>query len=137
MQSHVTCHWVMSKALWSQASIYPSRTIMETIAAAEACVFTHGDLRLANIHVTFEERQCHLISLLDWGMCGFYPESWEACRTTNLLSASEEWDWYMYLPACIAPLSFSCLWFINRIWDRRLHDGARLVMFDERATSAP
>ncbi|KAL4810247.1 hypothetical protein BDV18DRAFT_156616 [Aspergillus unguis] len=39
---------------------------------------------------------------IDWEYSGFYPEYYEAAKSTNCLSPFEEDDWYLFLPECLA-----------------------------------
>ena len=93
----------------------------------EPCVFTHGDLRPANIHVSFENETCHVTGLLDWEKSGFYPESWEACKITNCMSTLHEWDWFSYLPTAASPARFPEQWLRDHFWDTYLVHHAGLM----------
>lgn len=48
------------------------------------CVFTHGDVRPANIIVQKDESETwKVVAIIDWQSSGFYPEYWECIKVTN------------------------------------------------------
>lgn len=81
-------------------------------------IFTHGDVRPANIMVdrTVSE-EWKVVGIVDWERAGFYPEYWESVKLTNNLSHSEGWDWYDYLPDCLHPRRYPERWFLDKVWD--------------------
>ncbi|CAF9934667.1 MAG: hypothetical protein ALECFALPRED_006055 [Alectoria fallacina] len=81
-------------------------------------VFSHGDLRPANI-VVQSDQQCNysISGILDWEMGGFYPDYWESVKATNTMAPQEEDDWYLYLPGCASPTSYPLHWLVDRKWD--------------------
>ncbi|KAG9228581.1 hypothetical protein BJ875DRAFT_538138 [Amylocarpus encephaloides] len=68
------------------------------------CVFTHGDIRPANIKVTQNEDGSWKVSL----------------KVTNNLSTIEGSDWYLYLPKCVSPLQCLTRWLLDRVWDQHV-----------------
>lgn len=51
------------------------------------CVFTHGDIRPANIMVDKDEDGIWKVAvIIDWEASGFYPEYWECVKMTNNLT---------------------------------------------------
>lgn len=85
------------------------------------CVFTHGDIRPANIKVTQnEDGSWKVVGILDWEYSGFYPAYWESLKITNNLSTIEGSDWYLYLPKCVSPLHNPTRWLLDRIWDQHV-----------------
>jgi aminoglycoside phosphotransferase (APT) family kinase protein len=55
-------------------------------ADAMKCVFTHGDVRPANIMVHLDEDGAWKVAgVIDWERSGFYPEYWESVKVTNNL----------------------------------------------------
>ena len=81
-------------------------------------VFTHGDLRPANIVVKADQEGNYSIrSILDWERAGFYPDYWESVKATNTLSPQDEDDWYLHLPTCASPTSYPLHWLVDRGWD--------------------
>ena len=65
-------------------------------------VFTHGDLRPDNITVEMGDHdQCLITGIIDWEYSGFYPDYYEAVRSTNCLAPYDDDDWFLYLPECI------------------------------------
>ncbi|KAL9098398.1 MAG: hypothetical protein Q9163_005936 [Psora crenata] len=97
-------------------SLLPPRTTQS--------VFTHGDLRPANIMVQMDERNdCVVKGIIDWEDSGFYPDFHEATKCTNLMEAGENTDWYEYLPKCISASSFPQWWLVDRLWGRNIHLG--------------
>lgn len=84
------------------------------------CVFTHGDFRPANIIVGEEDGTWSVVGVLDWETSGFYPEYWESVKITNNLTASDNSDWYQYLPASISPQRYPDWWLVDRVWDRSM-----------------
>jgi hypothetical protein len=84
-------------------------------------LFTHGDLRPANIMVDLHSSgDWSVTGIIDWGQSGFYPDYHECTNTTNLLQSNEKSDWYHYLPPCIAPRTFPVWWLVDRLWDRNI-----------------
>lgn len=50
-------------------------------------VFTHGDLRPDNITVEVTGDHGYIVTgVIDWEYAGFYPEYYEAVKTTNCLA---------------------------------------------------
>lgn len=81
------------------------------------CVFTHGDLRPANIIVQTDDQGHYTISgVVDWECSGWYPAYWEAAKMTNCLEACETSDWYIHLPKSIGPSAFPVQWLLDRLW---------------------
>lgn len=85
----------------------------------DRCVFTHGDVHPTNIMVErrSEDGQFHLKGVIDWERSGFYPEDFECIKVTNNLATNEINDWYLYLPACIAPSTHPLRWLADARWD--------------------
>ncbi|KAH7393969.1 phosphotransferase family protein [Phaeosphaeria sp. MPI-PUGE-AT-0046c] len=53
-------------------------------------VFTHGDLRPANIIVT-ATGPVKIVAILDWEQAGWFPDYWEDCKARFTASYSGEW----------------------------------------------
>lgn len=90
---------------------------------ASSCriVFTHGDLRPDNITVEVAEDRGYIVTgLIDWEYSGFYPEYYEAAKTTNCLSPYEEDDWYLFLPDCVSPKRYAHWWLLDRVRETRV-----------------
>ncbi|KAL4778720.1 kinase-like domain-containing protein [Aspergillus varians] len=84
-------------------------------------VFTHGDLRPDNITVEMAEDHGYIVTgLIDWEYSGFYPEYYEAAKTTNCLSPYEEDDWYLFLPDCVSPKRYAHWWLLDRVRETRV-----------------
>ncbi|KAG5955936.1 hypothetical protein E4U57_002992 [Claviceps arundinis] len=86
-------------------------------------VFTHGDIRPANIMVRREDGKWTVTAIIDWEDSGFYPEYWDAIKTANLLTSREDFDWYKYIPQSISQNQFSVPWLVDRLWDRCTTNG--------------
>ncbi|KAK3175440.1 hypothetical protein K4F52_010270 [Lecanicillium sp. MT-2017a] len=85
------------------------------------CVFTHGDIRPANIMVQEKgDGGWTIAAVIDWETSGFYPEYWESIKMTNTLTATETFDWYNYLPESVSPKNYAIQWLVDRVWDRSL-----------------
>ncbi|KAG9228321.1 hypothetical protein BJ875DRAFT_250215 [Amylocarpus encephaloides] len=85
------------------------------------CVFTHGDLRPANIMVEQDSNGSYTVSgIIDWEMSGFYPEYMESMQVLHLFNRNVENDWYHYLPHCISPARHPERFLVGRIWDMSL-----------------
>ena len=85
---------------------------------APKIVFSHGDLRPANIVVKADQQGNYSISsILDWERAGFYPDYWESVKATNTMVPQEEDDWYLHLPTCASPTSYPLHWLVDREWD--------------------
>ena len=98
---------VYIRLLRSMSQSHPSRI-----------VFSHGDLRPANIVVLPDEQGNYSISgILDWEMSGFYPDYWESVKATNTMAPQEEDDWFLHLPACASPTTYPLHWLLDRKWD--------------------
>ena len=82
------------------------------------CVFTHGDLRKANIMVRLQDNgDFKVTGLIDWEMSGFYPEYFECTKVTNTMSSLATDDWYLQLPSCVSPSQYPARWLLDRLWD--------------------
>lgn len=83
-------------------------------------VMTHGDLHPRNIMVTINPRSSQeplntisgtsnlsnsrvtVTGIVDWEMCGWYPEYWEYVKALNTISIGGDFgDWWSYLPSNI------------------------------------
>ena len=83
----------------------------------EGLVFTHGDIKMANIMVrNIDDGFYTLSGIIDWETSGFYPEYFEASKLFILTMHSKE-DWFAYLPPCISPARHPVGWLVNRLWD--------------------
>ncbi|KAI1147154.1 kinase-like domain-containing protein [Nemania diffusa] len=78
-----------------------AQMVRELGSSSTKCVFTHGDLRPANI----------MVDTGHW--LGFYPEYWESVKKTNNLMPKGNWDWYKYLAASVSDQQ----WLIDRVRD--------------------
>lgn len=84
----------------------------------EPCVFTHGDLRPANIMVdTNETGDWRVTGIIDWEEAGFYPAYWESVKATRIFLANDEDDWYLMLLASISPIRNPAHWLVDRLWE--------------------
>ncbi|KAH8434553.1 uncharacterized protein LDX57_012196 [Aspergillus melleus] len=83
-------------------------------------VFTHGDIRTANIMVKQDpssKDQWYVVSgVIDWEDSGFYPLYYECTVLSRTLSLVDENDWYLYLPESVSPLKYPVWWLIDRLW---------------------
>ena len=85
---------------------------------APMIVFSHGDLRPANIVVKADQQGNYTIrGILDWERAGFYPDYWESVKATNTMAPQDEDDWYLHLPICASPTSYPLHWLVDREWD--------------------
>ncbi|PHH88080.1 hypothetical protein CDD83_8028 [Cordyceps sp. RAO-2017] len=83
------------------------------------CVFTHGDVRPANIMVDrANDGSWKVVAIIDWDASGFYPEYWECIKVTNNLTSRESFDWYKYVPKSLSPQRYPIQWLADRLWDR-------------------
>ncbi|RDA93700.1 hypothetical protein CP533_4894 [Ophiocordyceps camponoti-saundersi (nom. inval.)] len=83
------------------------------------CVFTHGDVRPANIMVDrANDGNWKVVAIIDWDSSGFYPEYWECVKVTNNLTSRETFDWYKYVPKSLSPQRYPIQWLVDRVWDR-------------------
>ncbi|KAL3426780.1 hypothetical protein PVAG01_00289 [Phlyctema vagabunda] len=90
-------------------------------ASNTECVFTHGDVRPANIMVEKDTNNGYSISgIIDWEMSGFYPEYVESIQVLHLFDRNVESDWYHYLPHCISPTRHPERFLVGRIWQMSL-----------------
>lgn len=88
-------------------------------------VFTHGDIRPANIMVDRNDQGVWKITaIIDWEATGFYPEYWEAVKATNLLVPRDHFDWYTFIPQSISANRYPIPGLIDRVWDRSVTNGA-------------
>jgi len=80
--------------------------------------FSHGDLRAENVVVQPDQHGNYFITgILDWEKSGFYPDYFECTKATSNMSSSDADDWYLYLPTCASPTTYSLQWLVDRIWD--------------------
>lgn len=92
-------------------------------APAAQVVFTHRDIRPANIMVNKDETQgWTVVAIIDWESSGFYPEYWECVKMTNNLTPRDHDDWYKFLPESLSPRRYPTAWLVDRIWDRNLEN---------------
>lgn len=88
---------------------------------AQKCVFTHGDLRPANILVQPDSHgNFEVTGIIDWEMSGFYPEDHECVKITNTLATNEIDDWFLHLRSCISPVKFPERWLSDFAWDKQV-----------------
>lgn len=88
-------------------------------AAMRGSVFTHGDVRMANIMVKRDpdNNDAYIVTgIIDWEDSGFYPAYYECTTLTTNLSVRDENDWYLYVPESISPLQFPVRWLVDRLW---------------------
>ncbi|TVY50381.1 hypothetical protein LCER1_G007878 [Lachnellula cervina] len=87
--------------------------------ASSTVVFTHGDVRTANIIVDIDQFGGYYVTgIIDWETSGFYPEYFESSKILYLFRLYNcKEDWWQYLPPCIAPAKNPERWLIDRIWD--------------------
>lgn len=86
-------------------------------------VFSHGDLRRANIIVKRDPSDNgHYIvaGIIDWEDSGFYPAYYECTTMTSCLSLVDDDDWFLYLPPSISPASFPVRFLVHRLWSIHL-----------------
>ncbi len=96
------------------------RDLLSTGAPAEV-VFTHGDIRPANVMVEQNEKgEWKVVAIIDWEGSGFYPEYWECVKMTNNLMPSDRDDWYHYVPESLSPQRYPVHWLVDRVWDPSL-----------------
>jgi thiamine kinase-like enzyme len=104
--------------------------------APEGSVFTHGDVRPANITVKPDENGRFVVSgIIDWETSGFYPDYFESAQMLYLFDRNAENDWYQYVPPCIAPARHPERFLVARVWDHDL--GFSAVVREKYFTSAP
>jgi len=88
----------------------------------EDCVFTHGDVRMANIIVKADDDNNYVVSgIIDWEDSGFYPEYFESTKLLFTFTMHTETDWYAYLPASISPARHPVRWLVNRLWEHTIN----------------
>lgn len=86
--------------------------------AEEGSVFTHGDVRTANIMVKLDDCNNYVVTgIIDWEDSGFYPDYHESAKILFTFNMLTESDWCAYLPACIAPARNPERWLVSRLWD--------------------
>jgi aminoglycoside phosphotransferase (APT) family kinase protein len=87
--------------------------------ALSTTVFTHGDVRPANIMVDINETGKYLVTgIINWETSGFYPDYFEPAKILYLFTIHQESDWWQYLPPCIAPARNPERWLVSRLWDQ-------------------
>lgn len=102
---------------------------------SDKVVFTHGDVRPANIMVKLDADDNYTVSgIIDWETSGFYPEYLESMQVLHLFDRNVENDWYKYLPQCISPARHPERFLVGRIW--RLSIGYSAVKEDHYHTNA-
>jgi hypothetical protein len=85
------------------------------------CVFTHGDIRPANIMVQQEASGVYIVSgIIDWEMSGLYPDYMESTQVLHRFDRNVENDWYRYIPHCISPARYPERFLVTRIWKMSL-----------------
>lgn len=97
------------------------RELTPNSTGKRTCVFTHCDVRPANIIVGKDEQGAWVVNgVVDWEQSGFYPEYWECIKITNILTPKDNFDWYKHLPECLSPARFPLQWLQDRVWERSL-----------------
>ncbi|RDW61069.1 hypothetical protein BP6252_12452 [Coleophoma cylindrospora] len=90
--------------------------------APSTIVFTHGDVRPANIMVDIDETGKYFVTgIIDWETSGFYPEYFESVTMLYLFNINKEEDWWQYLPPCITPARHLERWLVGRLWDEAVN----------------
>ncbi|KAK2798838.1 hypothetical protein FQN50_008699 [Emmonsiellopsis sp. PD_5] len=88
---------------------------------------THGDLHPRNIMIVKSDVSAPNLSggwvkitgLLDWEMCGYYPEYWEYVKALHTIRIADEFDdWWAYLPVSVGswPREYAVDQLISRWW---------------------
>lgn len=81
-------------------------------------VFTHGDLRPANIMVDRDEHgQYFVTAIIDWEFSGFYPDYHEGVTLSRYMHSLYQKDWCLYLPDVVAPRRYSIRFFFDQIFE--------------------
>jgi aminoglycoside phosphotransferase (APT) family kinase protein len=81
-------------------------------------VFTHGDVRTANIMVKQNDSVNYTVTgIIDWETSGFSPDYFESSKVLYLFDRNVQDDWYAYMPACIAPAKHPEWFLVGQIWD--------------------
>ena len=90
---------------------------------SERCVFTHSDVRPANIIVKVDTNgSWRVAAIVDWESSGFYPDYWESVKITNNLGPTAKSDWYKYLPTSISPSQCPTEWLVDRLWGAQMEN---------------
>lgn len=93
----------------------------------DECVFTHTDVRPANVMVDFAAQgSCTMIGIIDWEDARFHPSYWEAIKLTRTFLANDTTDWYLMQLRCIAPADYSSHWLVDRLRES-MAEGFRIV----------
>jgi hypothetical protein len=81
-------------------------------------VFTHGDLRPANIMVERDEQgQYFVTAIIDWEFSGFYPDYHESVTLSRYIHSLPQKDWCLYLPDVVAPQRHPLRFFFDQIFE--------------------
>ncbi|KAK5632414.1 hypothetical protein RRF57_008128 [Xylaria bambusicola] len=73
-------------------SVYTS-LLRELLPTPARCVFTHGDIRPANIMMEIDSNgRWRFSGIIDWESSAFYPEYWESVKMMNNLTHIEKFD---------------------------------------------
>lgn len=114
--------WIFSRS--RTASPLYTQFLRSLIPTSQVkCVFTHGDIRPANIMVRKEDDgSWQVAAIIDWEASGFYPEYWECVKATNDLTLRDNFDWYEYLPELASPRRYPVEWLVDRLWDRNMNN---------------
>jgi aminoglycoside phosphotransferase (APT) family kinase protein len=92
--------------------------LQELMPPSAKIVFTHSDLRPANIIVRMgEDGEWTVAAIIDWDTSGFYPEYWESVKMTNNLTPRDHFDWYKFLPESLSLSKYPVQWLVDKIWD--------------------
>lgn len=65
-------------------------------------MFTHGDLQLQNIVLRDDGR----VSIIDWGLCGWFPACWEYCYA--MYASQLDPDFARYIPKFLDEYAPEC-----------------------------
>lgn len=95
-----------------------TRIIPMILTTESPPVLTHGDLQLRNLI----RKKNGQVVIIDWGLCGWYPEFWEYCYT--VFGADFKKDWPTYIPKFLSEypkelcptLILRIMWYGSVIW---------------------
>lgn len=104
----------------------------------EPCVFTHGDVRPANIMVdTDETGNWRVTGIIYWDHAGFYPAYWESVTATRAYLANSDNDWFLMIPASMSPKRYSTHWLVDRLWESMIEGLAAMDKHVKKSKPTP
>lgn len=109
----------------SASQTYCKFLVSSLPSPATQAVLIHGELREADNTIgSGGSNNCAVTGVIDWEDNRFYADDHESIKCTTTLCTGMGGDWYLYIPACIAPSTFSQWCLVDRLGEIVRRQGA-------------